>query len=97
MRHLLSTADLTRADALAVLDTAEEMAAVNDREVKKLPALRGRTVVMSFQPATVAEAYFGRNASGQEVVTDSAWTRFLDEVVTPAFPDGLTVLAERVE
>ncbi|MBD4425228.1 aspartate carbamoyltransferase, partial [Xanthomonas citri pv. citri] len=38
MRHLLSTADLSRADALAVLDTAEEMAAVNQREVKKLPA-----------------------------------------------------------
>ena len=48
MRHLLSTADLSRADALAVLDTAEEMAAVNDREVKKLPALRGRTVVNLF-------------------------------------------------
>lgn len=48
MRHLLSTADLSRADALAVLDTAEEMAAVNEREVKKLPALRGRTVVNLF-------------------------------------------------
>lgn len=48
MRHLLSTADLTLADALAVLDTAEEMAAVNGREVKKLPALRGRTVVNLF-------------------------------------------------
>ena len=48
MRHLLSTADLSRADALAVLDTAEEMAAVNQREVKKLPALRGRTVVNLF-------------------------------------------------
>ena len=48
MRHLLSTADLSRTDALAVLDTAEEMAAVNQREVKKLPALRGRTVVNLF-------------------------------------------------
>jgi len=48
VRHLLSTADLSRADALAVLDTAEEMAAVNQREVKKLPALRGRTVVNLF-------------------------------------------------
>jgi hypothetical protein len=42
--------------------------------------------------ATIAEAYFGRNAAGREVVTEEAWTRFLDEVVTPAFPDGLTVL-----
>ena len=48
MKHLLSTLDLTRADALAILDTAEEMAAVGRREVKKLPALRGRTVVNLF-------------------------------------------------
>jgi hypothetical protein len=43
-------------------------------------------------PATVAEAFFGRNAGGREVVSDAEWARFLDEVVTPAFPDGLTVL-----
>lgn len=42
--------------------------------------------------ATLAEAYFGRNRAGQEVVTDAAWAQFMDEVVTPAFPDGLTVL-----
>lgn len=42
--------------------------------------------------ATVAEAYFGRSAGGREVVSDADWARFLDEVVTPAFPDGLTVL-----
>ncbi|MCQ1995386.1 aspartate carbamoyltransferase catalytic subunit [Arthrobacter sp. zg-Y1171] len=48
MRHLLSTLDLSRSDALAILDTAEQMAAVGEREVKKLPALRGRTVVNLF-------------------------------------------------
>ncbi len=48
MRHLLSTADLSREDALSILDTAEEMSAVSDREVKKLPTLRGRTVVNLF-------------------------------------------------
>ncbi|UWX95871.1 aspartate carbamoyltransferase catalytic subunit [Arthrobacter zhaoxinii] len=48
MRHLLSTMDLGRDDALAILDTAEQMAAVGEREVKKLPALRGRTVVNLF-------------------------------------------------
>ncbi len=48
MRHLLSTAHLGREDALSVLDTAEEMAAVSTREVKKLPTLRGRTVVNLF-------------------------------------------------
>ncbi len=43
-------------------------------------------------PATVAEAFFGRNAGGREVVSDADWALFLDQVVTPAFPDGLTVL-----
>ncbi|MBU8538473.1 DUF3574 domain-containing protein [Falsiroseomonas tokyonensis] len=44
------------------------------------------------QAATRLEAYFGRDAGGAEVVDEAAWARFLDEVVTPAFPDGLTVL-----
>ena len=47
-RHLLSAADLTRDDALLVLDTAEELARVADRPIKKLPTLRGRTVVNLF-------------------------------------------------
>lgn len=48
MRHLLSTAELTRDEAIALLDTAEDMADVATREVKKLPTLRGRTVVNLF-------------------------------------------------
>jgi aspartate carbamoyltransferase catalytic subunit len=49
MRHLLSGGDLARDEALHVLDTAEEMARLTtDRTVKKLPALRGRTVVNLF-------------------------------------------------
>jgi aspartate carbamoyltransferase catalytic subunit len=48
VKHLLSTRDLSSADAIRILDTAEEMSAVNTREVKKLPALRGRTVVNLF-------------------------------------------------
>ena len=47
-RHLLSSADLTRDDALLVLDTAAEMANLANASVKKLPALRGRTVVNLF-------------------------------------------------
>ncbi|MFF4648715.1 aspartate carbamoyltransferase catalytic subunit [Streptomyces sp. NPDC001380] len=47
-RHLVSAADLTRDDALLILDTAEEMAQVSSRAVKKLPTLRGRTVVNLF-------------------------------------------------
>jgi aspartate carbamoyltransferase catalytic subunit len=48
MRHLLSTVGLARQDAIRILDVAEDMAAVADREVKKLPALRGKTVVNLF-------------------------------------------------
>jgi aspartate carbamoyltransferase catalytic subunit len=47
-RHLLSASDLSRDDALLILDTAEEMAALSEREIKKLPTLRGRTVVNLF-------------------------------------------------
>ncbi|MBI1377482.1 MAG: aspartate carbamoyltransferase catalytic subunit [Frankiales bacterium] len=47
-RHLLSAADLDHDDALLVLDTAAELASLTDRAVKKLPTLRGRTVVNLF-------------------------------------------------
>ena len=47
-RHLISAADLTREDALRVLDTADELARISDRPIKKLPTLRGRTVVNLF-------------------------------------------------
>jgi aspartate carbamoyltransferase catalytic subunit len=49
VKHLLSAADLDRDAALEVLDTAEQMdRALVGREVKKLPTLRGRTVVNLF-------------------------------------------------
>ncbi|MFV2196200.1 aspartate carbamoyltransferase catalytic subunit [Nocardiopsis sp. LOL_012] len=48
MRHLLSSGDLTRDEATLILDTAAELARVSDRSVKKLPTLRGRTVVNLF-------------------------------------------------
>lgn len=48
MRHLLSTRDLTRDQAVNILDVALDMADVATREVKKLPTLRGKTVVNLF-------------------------------------------------
>ncbi|TDQ52542.1 aspartate carbamoyltransferase catalytic subunit [Actinorugispora endophytica] len=48
MRHLLSAGDLTLDEATLVLDTAKELAQVGGRSVKKLPTLRGRTVVNLF-------------------------------------------------
>jgi aspartate carbamoyltransferase catalytic subunit len=47
-RHLLSTADLSVDDATLILDTAAELARIADRPIKKLPTLRGRTVVNLF-------------------------------------------------
>ena len=48
MRHLLDTKTLSREDALRILDVAEDMADTQQREVKKLPTLRGKTVVNLF-------------------------------------------------
>jgi aspartate carbamoyltransferase catalytic subunit len=48
MRHLLSAADLDRDQAVRILDVAEQLAATQQREIKKLPTLRGRTVVNLF-------------------------------------------------
>jgi len=48
MRHLLSIADLTTPQAIQILDTAEELSRVSDGPMKKLPTLRGRTIVNLF-------------------------------------------------
>lgn len=48
MRHLLDTRTLAKDDALLILDTAEDMAATQQREMRKLPTLRGKTVVNLF-------------------------------------------------
>lgn len=48
MRHLLSVSDLNKLDAISILNTATELARVSDGAVKKLPTLRGRTIVNLF-------------------------------------------------
>ncbi|MDQ1206973.1 aspartate carbamoyltransferase catalytic subunit [Microbacterium sp. SORGH_AS_0862] len=48
MRNLLDTRTLDRAQALRILDVAEDMADTQQREIKKLPTLRGKTVVNLF-------------------------------------------------
>lgn len=48
MKNLLSSADLSREAAIEILDIAEGMAGVNGREIKKLPTLRGKTIVNLF-------------------------------------------------
>lgn len=48
MKHLLSIADLNAQEAVGILDTATELARFNEGQIKKLPTLRGRTVVNLF-------------------------------------------------
>jgi aspartate carbamoyltransferase catalytic subunit len=48
VKHLLSIADLSREEAISVLDTAMHMAKASDTPMKKLPTLRGRTIVNLF-------------------------------------------------
>src|SRR5262249_42534240 len=47
-RHLLAVADLTRGDVERILDTGRALSRSLDRDVKKLPTLRGRTIVHLF-------------------------------------------------
>jgi aspartate carbamoyltransferase catalytic subunit len=47
-RHLISAGDLSRDDAILILDTAAELASVAGRPIRKLPTLRGLTVVNLF-------------------------------------------------
>ncbi|WP_137121977.1 aspartate carbamoyltransferase catalytic subunit [Segeticoccus rhizosphaerae] len=59
MRHLLSMHDLDRDEVLQLLDTAASMHDVQRREVKKLPTLRGRTVVnLFFEDSTRTRSSF---------------------------------------
>ena len=48
LSHLISIRDLTREEAILILDTAEQMAATQRHGVKKLPTLQGKTVVNLF-------------------------------------------------
>ncbi|WP_040281748.1 aspartate carbamoyltransferase catalytic subunit [Tessaracoccus massiliensis] len=59
MKHLLGIADLSEDEIWTILDTAEEMHEVQSRTIKKLPALRGRTVVnLFFEDSTRTRSSF---------------------------------------
>ena len=58
-RHLISITDLTKGDVERLLGLARTFSASLDREVKKLPALKGRTVVnMFFESSTRTSSSF---------------------------------------
>jgi opacity protein-like surface antigen len=43
------------------------------------------------EPVVIERLYFGRNVDGAETVGEAAWKDFLQEVVTPRFPNGFAV------
>jgi hypothetical protein len=53
--------------------------------------LPGICLLPSQRSMMVAELFFGRDRAGREPVSDGEWGSFLDTVITPNFPDGLTV------
>jgi aspartate carbamoyltransferase catalytic subunit len=58
-KDLLGIAELTAEEILLILDTAEAMKEVSQRAIKKVPALRGRTVVnLFFEPSTRTRTSF---------------------------------------
>ena len=73
MKHLLSIEDLDRAAIERIVDRAARFAEVSDREIKKVPALRGRTVLNLFYEASHAHAQLVR-ARGQAPVAPTSST-----------------------
>jgi aspartate carbamoyltransferase catalytic subunit len=58
-KHLLGIGELSPAEIVHVLDTAETFRAISQREIKKVPTLRGRTVInLFFEPSTRTRTSF---------------------------------------
>ncbi len=58
----------------------------------RAPTSVAKTCPAGQSRATTAELVFGRNVGDHLGVTDQDWRRFIDEEVTPRFPDGLSVI-----
>ena len=101
MRHLTSIRELTKDSAISLLDNAQQLSQVNDREVKKLPALRGKTVVnLFFENSTRTRISFEVAAKrlSADVINFSADTSSVskgeslkDTAQTQALLDALTI------
>lgn len=75
MKHLLSAAQLSREEAVGILDTTLDMAEVRTRAIKKLPTLRGKTVAnVFFEDSTRTRLSFeaAAMALGADVTTFTA-------------------------
>src|SRR5688572_32938917 len=59
LKHLLGIRELNSAQIVSLLDTAESFLDIAKREIKKVPALRGRTVInLFFEPSTRTRTSF---------------------------------------
>ena len=77
MRHLLSAGDLSLAQATSLLDVAEEMHTIQVRQIKKLPTLRGRTVInMFFEDSTRTRTSFEMAGKWMSADTINISTQF---------------------
>ncbi len=58
-KDLLGIADLTAEEVVLILDTADAMKEVGQRAIKKVPTLRGRTIInLFFEPSTRTRTSF---------------------------------------
>jgi len=74
MKHLLSINDLSKSEAISILDTAQELSRVSDGPMKKLPTLRGRTIVNLFaEDSTRTRISFEAAAKRLQRLADSRW------------------------
>ncbi len=79
-KDLIGLEDLTREEILGILDTAEQFRAIFDRPVRKVPIMRGRTVVnLFFEPSTRTRISFelAENRLSADIVNFSAQTSSL--------------------
>ena len=66
---------------------------VHPLAARSQPGGRGELKALSIEKKFVrTELYFGRNKPGGGTVNEAEWQAFVDEIVTPRFPEGLTIL-----
>lgn len=59
VKHILGTRDMNREDITTILDTAESFKEISTRQIKKVPTLRGRTIInLFFEPSTRTRTSF---------------------------------------
>ena len=103
-RHLLGIADLSPEEIVLVLDTAEAMKEVGQRAIKKVPTLRGRTVInLFFEPSTrtrtsfeIAEKRLSEADLGLELTRWSAVHNFRTVLAIAAFVVSILAAAKVV-